>query len=406
MTQYGNRSILALLPAAMLATGLVSGAAQAQDGVIRVGITLRMVVDNGLRYGQMSKDELEAVNASGGINGKKIEVILLDDECKPDKGIANVNRFIHQHKVHLVMGSTCSSVTMPMVDVTAKEEVPQIVPHSTNANITKKGSPWVFRTSVSERFYASIHAKYLSEKVGKKVAYLYTNDGAAMGFARDYMAFMKKTYNEEPVYETQMQETDLDFRAHLLKIKSLNPDVLAIGGQLDAIARITQQSYEVGIPKKVRRVAASAASNAPVPELAGDAAVGLTFAAAFSCKDERPVAQEFVKLVQTKYGVRCPDHDFSQAYETAQIIKLALKNAKLELTDASLKADRTAIRDALANIKNFTGLASGPINFCADATPQCRDGNRTGILVEYTKGGKDYDMAVLARVSFEPDFGL
>jgi ABC-type branched-subunit amino acid transport system substrate-binding protein len=118
------------------------------------------------------------------------------------------------------------------------------------------------------------------------------------------------------------------------------------------------------------------------------------------------VAQEFVKLVQTKYNVRCPDHDFSQAYETAQLIKLALKNAKLELTDASLKADRVAIRDALAGIKNYSGLASGPINFCADPTPQCRDGNRTGILVEYTKGGKDYDMRVLARVSFEPDFGL
>jgi branched-chain amino acid transport system substrate-binding protein len=406
MMHYGNRSLLALLPAAMLATGLVSAPAQAQDGVIRIGITLRMIVENGLKYGQMSKDELESVNASGGINGKKIEVILLDDECKPDKGISNVNRFIHQHKVHLVMGSTCSSVTMPMVDVTTKEEVPQIVPHSTNAGITKKGSPWVFRTSVSERFYASVHAKYLSENVGKKVAYLFTTDGAGIGFTKDYMSFMERTYQEKPLYEAQMQETDLDFRAHLLKIKSLNPDVLAIGGQLDAIARITQQSYEVGIPKKVRRVAASAASNAPVPELAGDTAVGLTFAAAFSCKDERPVAQEFVKMVQTKYQVRCPDHDFSQAYETAQIIKLALKNAKLDLTDASLKADRAAIRDALANIKDYNGLASGPINFCADATPQCRDGNRTGILVEYTKGGKDYDMRVLARVSFEPGFGL
>ncbi|HEU4377806.1 MAG TPA: ABC transporter substrate-binding protein [Hyphomicrobiaceae bacterium] len=403
---YGNRTLLALLPAAMLATGPVSAPAQAQDGVIRIGITLRMIVENGLKYGQMSKDELEAANAAGGINGKKIEVILLDDECKPDKGIANVNRFIHQHKVHLVMGSTCSSVTMPMVDVTTKEEVPQIVPHSTNANITKKGSAWTFRTSVSERFYASVHAKYLSENVGKKVAFLYTTDGAGIGFAKDYMSFMEKTYGEKPVYEAQMQETDLDFRAHLLKIKSLNPDVLAIGGQLDAIARITQQSYEVGIPKKVRRVAASAASNAPVPELAGDTAVGLTFAAAFSCKDERPVAQEFVKMVQTKYNVRCPDHDFSQAYETAQLIKLALKNAKLELTDASLKADRAAIRDALTNIKDYSGLASGPINFCADPTPQCRDGNRTGILVEYTKGGKDYDMRVLARVSFEPGFGL
>ena len=406
MMHYGNRTLLALLPAAMLATGPVSAPAQAQDGVIRIGITLRMIVENGLKYGQMSKDELEAANAAGGINGKKIEVILLDDECKPDKGIANVNRFIHQHKVHLVMGSTCSSVTMPMVDVTTKEEVPQIVPHSTNANITKKGSAWTFRTSVSERFYASVHAKYLSENVGKKVAFLYTTDGAGIGFAKDYMSFMEKTYGEKPVYEAQMQETDLDFRAHLLKIKSLNPDVLAIGGQLDAIARITQQSYEVGIPKKVRRVAASAASNAPVPELAGDTAVGLTFAAAFSCKDERPVAQEFVKMVQTKYNVRCPDHDFSQAYETAQLIKLALKNTKLELTDASLKADRAAIRDALTNIKDYSGLASGPINFCADPTPQCRDGNRTGILVEYTKGGKDYDMRVLARVSFEPGFGL
>jgi branched-chain amino acid transport system substrate-binding protein len=111
-------------------------------------------------------------------------------------------------------------------------------------------------------------------------------------------------------------------------------------------------------------------------------------------------------MVQTKYNVRCPDHDFSQAYETAQIVKLALRNAHLALTDAALKADRAAIRDALAGIHNYEGLASGPINFCAEPTPQCRDGNRTGILVEYTRGGKDYDMRVLARVGFEADFGL
>lgn len=400
------RAGYALTLAVPLTFGAASGPAVAADGTIRIGISLRMVVENGLKYGQMTADELNAVNAGGGINGQKIEVILLDDECKPDKGVANVNRFIHQHKVHLVLGSTCSSVSLPMVDITAKEEVPQIIPHSTNTSITQKGSAWVFRTSVSERFYSAVHAKYLAENVGKNVAYLYTTDGAAISFARDYTDYMKRTYSVEPIYTAQMQESDLDFRSHLLKIKSLNPDVLAIGGQLDAIARITQQSYEVGIPAKVRRVAASAASNAPVPELAGDAAKGLTFAAAFSCKDERPVAQAFVKMVQDKYKVRCPDHDFSQAYETAQIVKLALSRAKLTLTDASLKADRAAIRDALASIRDFQGLASGPINFCADATPQCRDGNRTGILIEYTKGGKDYDMRVLARVSFEPDFGL
>src|SRR5262245_27239714 len=146
MMQAIKGSMWASLPAAMLASGLIFTPAQAQDGVIRIGITLRMVVENGLKYGQMAKDELEAVNAAGGVNGKKLEVILLDDECKPDKGIANVNRFIHQHKVHLVLGSTCSSVSLPMVEVTAKEEVPQIVPHSTNANMTEAGREWVFHT--------------------------------------------------------------------------------------------------------------------------------------------------------------------------------------------------------------------------------------------------------------------
>src|SRR5690606_33813088 len=151
--------------------------------------------------------ELEAINEEGGINGKKIEVILLDDECKPDKGVANVNRFIHQHKVHLVVGSTCSSVSLPLVDITAKEEVPQIIPHSTNSDITKKGRAWVFRNAVSERFDAYVHAKSLSENVGKKVAYLYTTDGAGISFAKDYKGFMRRTYQVEPVYEEQMQET-------------------------------------------------------------------------------------------------------------------------------------------------------------------------------------------------------
>jgi ABC-type branched-subunit amino acid transport system substrate-binding protein len=139
--------------------------------------------------------------------------------------------------------------------------------------------------------------------------------------------------------------------------------------------------------------------------LAGDAAVGTIFAAAFNCKDERPNAKQFVAMINQKYKIVCPDHDFSQAYDAAQIVKLALSKASLKLTDASLAEDRKAIRDALASIK-YEGLAAGPIEFCAAPTPQCRDGNRTGILVEYTKGGKDFDTKVLARVSFDKDFGL
>jgi branched-chain amino acid transport system substrate-binding protein len=403
-----SATTLAALFTAAIISLIASPAPAAEDGVIRIGMTLRMIVENGIKYGQLTSAELNSINDSGGINGHKVQVILLDDECNAQKGIANTNRFIEQDKVHLIVGSICSSVTIPMVDVTARAQVPQITPTATARPITEKGSAWIFRNSASERYFAAVHAKYLAENAGKKVAYLYTTDAAGISFVTQYQQFMKDTYQVEPVYSAQQQETDLDFRSNLLKIKSLGPDVLALAGQSDSIARIVTQALEVGIPRKVARVSASAASNAPVPETAGDAVIGLIFSAAFVCTDPRPEAQAFVKLVQEKYQVRCPDHDWAQAYSTAQIVKEALKRAgpKLKLTDASLAEDRTAIRDAFASIHDFQGVVPGKISFCADPTPQCRDGNRTPILVEYTKGGKDYEMKQLATVTFDPDFGL
>jgi branched-chain amino acid transport system substrate-binding protein len=400
-----SAGLRALVGIAALGAALTMQPAFAQDKTIRVGITLRMLVESGIAYGDIAKSVIEAVNTKGGINGAKVEVILLDDECKPDKGVANVNRFIHQNKVHLILGSTCSSVTMPIVDITAKEQVPQLVPMSTNSSITQKGSEWIFRVSVSERFYAGAYGKYLGENVGKKVAYLYTTDGAAIAFTKQLQDYMKQFFGAEPVFQSQMQETDLDFRSHLLKVKAANPEILAIGGQSDAMARQAQQSFEVGIPKSVWRVAASAAGNVTYPKLAGDAAIGTTFTQAFNCGDERPIAKEFVAMVKQKYKFSCPDHDFSQAWDAAQIALVALGKAKLTLTDASLAADRRAIRDAIATIR-YEGLAGGPIEFCAASTPQCRDGNRTAMLVQYTKGGENFETRVIGRVTFDKDFGL
>jgi ABC-type branched-subunit amino acid transport system substrate-binding protein len=404
MTCLSTKTASAAIVLALAGT-CIAVPAHAQDKTIRVGITLRMMVESGMAYGDILKSEIDAVNAKGGINGAKVEAILLDDECKPDKGIANVNRFVSQNRVHIIIGSTCSSVSMPLVDVTAKEQVPLVVPQSTNSSITQKGSEWVFRVSVSERFYAGVYGKYLGENVGKKIAYLYTTDGAGIAFVKQLQDYMKKHYNVDPVYEAQMQETDLDFRSHLLKIKATNPEILALAGQADALARQAQQSFEVGIPRSVWRVEASSAGNVTYPKLAGDAAVGTTFTQAFNCADDRPIAKQFVEMVNKKYHFACPDHDFSQSWDAAQIVKQALAKAKLKLTADSLAEDRRAIRDALAQTK-YDGLASGPIEFCAAPTPQCRDGNRTAVLVQYTKGGEDFKTKVLARVSFDKDFGL
>lgn len=402
MTSPRNRWI-----AAGLAAGLVAGVAgAAMAAEIRVGITMRMVSENGQKYGQMVMDEIDLINKSGGINGNTIKATLLNDECKSDKGVANATKLIFQEKIHLLIGSTCSSVSLPIVDVTAKAEVPQIIPHSTNAKITQKSSAWVFRVPVSGRYYAGVNAKYVGENIGKKIAYLCAADAASQNDCDAMQSQMKAQHGSEPAYVAQVQEKEVDFRTHMQKIKSANVDGIMVAALAETMARALIQSYEAGIPASVRRIGSSSASNSPVPSIAGDAAKGVFFAAAYAAADKRPIARLFNEMVRTRYNINAPDHDFSQAYDLVRIVEIALGRADLKLDNASLAADRTAIRDAITSVKNYQGLASGPISFCAAPTPQCRDGNRTAVLIAYTKGGKDYVTEVLARVTMPEDFGL
>ena len=375
-------------------------------GDIRVGITMRMVSENGQKYGQMMMDEIDIINKSGGINGNNIVATLMNDECKSDKGVANANKLVSQKKVHLVIGSTCSSVTLPIVAVTAKAKVPQIIPHSTNAKITQLGSDWVFRVPVSGRFYAGVNAKYVGENIGMRIAYICAADAASQNDCQAMQGQMRSQHGAEPVYVAEVQEKEVDFRTHMQKIKTSNVDGIMIAALAETMARALIQSYEAGMDESVRRIGSSSASNAPVPKIAGDAAKNVFFAAAYAAADKRPIARLFNEMVRERYGIHAPDHDFSQAYDLIRIVEIPLNNAKLKLTNSSLADDRVAIRNAIAGIRNYQGLASGPISFCRDSSPVCRDGNRTAVLIGYTKGGEQFETEVLARVTMPMDFGL
>ena len=398
--------VLNKLFAGVIAAGVGVTATAAFAGDIRVGITMRMISENGQAYGQMVMDEIKGINDAGGINGNMIEATLMNDECKSDKGVANANKMIFQEKVHLLIGSSCSSVTLPIVDVTAKAGVPQMVPHSTNSKITQKGSEWVFRIPVSGRYYGGVNAKYVGENIGTKIAYICAADAASVGDCANMEKQMRARFGAEPAYRADVQEKEVDFRSHMQKIKSMDVDGILVAALAETMARALVQSYEAGIGEDVRRIGSSSASNAPVPKIAGDAAKGVFFTAAYAAADNRPIAKLFNEMTRQRYGIHAPDHDFSQAYDLVRIMESALNNADLDLSDGALAADRTAIRDAIANVEGYEGLASGPISFCAAPTPQCRDGNRTAVLIGYTKGGENFETEVLARVTMEPDFGL
>ena len=363
-----------------------------------------MLSDVGYKHGELIQDTVEEWNSTGGINGRKVDLTLYNDECKSEKGVANATKLAYQDNVHVIIGSSCSSVTLPMVPVITKAKVPQIIPHSTSSKITLTGSEWIFRVPVSSRFYKIVQAKFTAENAGTKIAHIYVPDQASMDFSKSMIAYVKSEYGVDPVYEAQAGEKETDFRSYLLKAKATNPDALVCSGLVDETVRCLVQSYEVGIPKSVARVANSVASKVEVPTNAGKAAVGVSYAAAFAASDTRPIAKDFVKHIKKRYGV-VPGHDFSQMEDLLTMLKPALEKAEKGFS-GDLASDRKAVRDAIAGITNFTGLASGPISFCAAGTPECRDGNRTPVMIEYTKGGKNWKTKVAGTVTFNASAGL
>ena len=387
----------------LAASLLLTSVAQAKDP-IKIGVSFRMLSDVGYKHGELIQDTVEEWNSTGGINGRKVDLTLYNDECKSEKGVANATKLAYQDNVHVIIGSSCSSVTLPMVPVITKAKVPQIIPHSTSSKITLQGSEWIFRVPVSSRFYKIVQAKFTAENAGTKIAHIYVPDQASMDFSKSMIAYVKSEYGVDPVYEAQAGEKETDFRSYLLKAKATNPDALVCSGLVDETVRCLVQSYEVGIPKSVARVANSVASKVEVPTNAGSAAVGVSYAAAFAASDTRPIAKDFVKHIKKRYGV-VPGHDFSQMEDLLTMLKPALEKASKGFS-GDLAADRKSVRDSIAGITNFTGLASGPISFCADGSPECRDGNRTPVMIEYTKGGKNWKTKVAGTVTFNASAGL
>lgn len=368
---------------------LASGQVWAQDKTpLRLGAVLRIGHEQGFKMRQMIEYMIEQKNAAGGVNGRKIDAVFYNEDCVPNTGIDAVTRAIEQDKAHLILGASCSGVTLAIVPIVARLETPQITGQSTASAITQQGSEWVFRTSVPDRYQAVALADYMAGDLGKKrIAVLHETEAMGAGFAKEFISHLKERYQLEPVVVERSTPTDPDFRAQLIKIKSQTPDALALFLHEAESARAIVQARAVGIDPSVVRAGASTLSSKEFPTLAANAADGVLFTGTFNPFDTRDDIKAYSKLVYDKWGLY-PDQNYSQTTDAVNVLFQVLDKLDIDGSDAALKDDRRKIRDALTQVKDFHGLA-GTTTFCAEASPECRDGNKDARIFKYEGGGAD-----------------
>ncbi len=199
---------------------------------IKVGVAGPLTGPNAAFGAQLKNGAEQAaadLNAKGGINGQKIELVFGDDVSDPKQGVSVANKFVGDG-VKFVIGHFNSGVTMPASTVYAENGILMITPSATNPQITERGLWNVFRTCGRDDQQGAVAGKYIADQLkGKKVAVVHDKTTYGKGLADETQKAMNKLGVKEVLYEG-VNTGEKDFSALVSKIKAAAADIVYWGG--------------------------------------------------------------------------------------------------------------------------------------------------------------------------------
>ena len=231
---------------AIAAVFALAGTANAQ---IKIGVAGPITGPNAAFGAQLKNGAEQAaadINAKGGINGQKIELVFGDDVSDPKQGVSVANKMVGDG-VKFVMGHFNSGVTIPASEVYAENGILMISPSATNPKITERGLWNVFRTCGRDDQQGEVAGKYIAESLkGKKIAVVHDKTTYGKGLADETQKAMNKLGVKEVLYEG-INTGEKDFSALVSKIKAAGADIVYWGGLHTEGGLIIRQMRDQGL---------------------------------------------------------------------------------------------------------------------------------------------------------------
>ncbi len=195
---------------------------------------------------------VEEINAKGGLLGKKLEVISEDDETKPGPAVRKAEKLILQDDVKLLVGAISSGATMAVMDVTKKNKTLHWNAVSCAEFMrTTKFHPYYFSNQPDSRMQANGLAKYIVEKMGKRVYIFYTDYAMGQSDGRQFKTALEKLGGEIVGVAGAPLDTK-DFSPWFGAITASNPDVLFLAFAGTDTLRLMTQLHSFGMTKRYK----------------------------------------------------------------------------------------------------------------------------------------------------------
>jgi branched-chain amino acid transport system substrate-binding protein len=354
LSRTRRRALGLLLGGAMLAL-LAAGPVAAQSP-IKIGLAGVMSGPVAL-IGQQSKEgadlRVREINEAGGILGRKLELYVADHACDPAQGITAVTKLISSDNVSAIIGSSCSSVTLAVMPLIQRSQVPQLEYLGTNPKITGGagvgGNIWQFRLNIDDGIMVQALSKYIANKKVKSVAIIAQNDEYGRGAAAQFKGYLEPDGVKVVSMDFAASGTP-DYRPIITKIKGLTPEGLIAVMDAPNAAPLALQTAEMDFHPKVfgrGTVVTPAFQNLVKNPDIWDGAVEVNRWV------DNPGAHDFAEAFKKAYG-RPPELNNAMAYYAVEVLADAIKRAGSD--------ERSKVRDALEKTDlKLPGL--GPVKF-------------------------------------------
>lgn len=289
---------------------------------------------------------IKQVNAAGGVKGKQLKLITMDNQGKSEEAATSVTKLVTQEKVMAVLGEVASSRSLAAAPIAQQYKVPMISPSSTNPKVTEVGD-YIFRVCFIDPFQGTVMAKFAADHLkAKKVAIL---TDVKSDYSTGLAQYFKQEFTSkggEIVAEQSYQSGDIDFKGQLTGIKASKPDAIFVPGYYTEVGLIARQARQLGLKQPL--MGGDGWDSSKLFEIGKEAINGGYFSNHYTTESDDPTVKTFIEQFKAEYGGQVPDGLAAMGYDAAKVLIDSLNRAT-ELTPK-------ALRDAIAATKDFAGV--------------------------------------------------
>jgi branched-chain amino acid transport system substrate-binding protein len=298
---------------------------------------------------------VEEINAAGGVLGRKLEILVMDNKCNPSEAVNVANKLV-EAKVVAIEGSHCSSAHLASMKIIQDAKIPMITGIASNPQITvlsgKGGNDYAFRISASDSAMMDALGIYLADKKPfKTVAIVAEDTDFGRGGADAFKAAVVPKANLQLVSTDIYPQNTPDFTSILTRLQQRKPDAIAsfmLGG--DSI-NFLRQAMQIGVRIPYTGRVELGGRNQPIIEAGGmEKSVS---AWQYSALADSPQNKAFAEKIKAKYKAE-PYLQTWAGYDSIRVLAQAIKEAG--------STDGTKIRDAIKAM-TFTNVMGKTVKF-------------------------------------------